>query len=146
MSGVLFGSYLSGKVADRFSRTTTVGYGYLIMLGAVMLNVAYNAMFPPVVPWAILPIMLYTIGMSLAMPSITLLSLDLFPARRGMAASMQGFIQTMVMTFASGVVSPLLAESGLKMALGVFVFMAAGYLCWFAYRSHAGTNTAKGQP
>lgn len=146
MSGVIFGSYLSGKVADRFSRTTTVGYGYLIMLGAVILNVAYNAMFPPVVPWVILPIMLYTIGMSLAMPSITLLALDLFPAMRGMAASMQGFIQTMIMTFASGIVSPLLAESGLKMALGVLAFMAAGYLCWFAYFRHAGANATKGQP
>jgi DHA1 family bicyclomycin/chloramphenicol resistance-like MFS transporter len=145
MSGVILGSYLSGKVAGRFSRTTTIGCGYLTMLCAVIFNVAYNAFFPPVVPWVILPIMLYTIGMSLAMPSITLLTLDLFPAMRGMTASMQGFIQTMVMTFVSAVVSPLLAQSGLKMALGVLVFLGAGYFCWFVYTIRVHADAGKEQ-
>jgi DHA1 family bicyclomycin/chloramphenicol resistance-like MFS transporter len=143
MSGVILGSYLSGKVADRFSRMTTIRYGYLTMLCAAMFNLAYNAFLPPVVPWVILPIMLYTIGMSLAMPSITLLTLDLFPAMRGMTASMQGFIQTMVMTFVSAVVSPLLAESGMKMALGVLFFLGAGYFCWFAYARRVRQMPAK---
>jgi DHA1 family bicyclomycin/chloramphenicol resistance-like MFS transporter len=75
--------------------------------------------------------MLYTVGMSLAKPSITLLTLDLFPSMRGMTASMQGFIQTMVVTFVSGVVSPLLADSGMKMGTGALVFSGAGTLHGF---------------
>jgi DHA1 family bicyclomycin/chloramphenicol resistance-like MFS transporter len=36
--------------------------------------------------------MIYGIGFAMAMPSITLITLDLFPTRRGMAASLQGFV------------------------------------------------------
>lgn len=132
-AGIIFGAYLSGKVANRFAPATTIGYGYLTMGVATALNLAYNAFLPPVVPWVILPIMLYTIGMSFATPSLTLLTLDLFPSTRGMAASMQGFVQTMVMTFVSGVVAPRVADSGLKMGLAVLSFLALGYLAWAAY-------------
>jgi DHA1 family bicyclomycin/chloramphenicol resistance-like MFS transporter len=133
MSGVMLGSYLSGKVATKLAREVTIRYGYVVMLFAVAANLTYNALSPPVVPWVILPVMLYTTGMSLAMPGITLLTLDLFPSIRGMAASMQGFIQTMVMTFVSGVIAPLLADSGMKMALGVLVLLCASYLAWCIY-------------
>lgn len=128
--GIILGAYLSGKVAKRFTPATTIGFGYLTMLIATVLNVAYNAFLPPVVPWVILPIMLYTAGMSFATPSITLMTLDLFPSMRGMAASVQGFIQTMVMTIVSAVVAPLVADSGSKIALSVSCFLAAGYLAW----------------
>jgi len=137
MTGVILGAYLSGKVAGRFSTAKTVRYGYLTMLLATMLNVAYNAFLPPAMPWVILPIMLYTVGMSFAMPSITILTLDLFPKMRGMVASLQGFVQTMVMTFVSGVVAPLLGNSGLKMALGVLAFLTVGFLAWFFYARNA---------
>jgi DHA1 family bicyclomycin/chloramphenicol resistance-like MFS transporter len=133
---VIFGSYLSGTFAKRFPRPTTVRCGYGIMFSAVALNLAYNGFFPADVPWAILPIALYTIGMSLAMPSITLLALDMFPKLRGMAASMQGFIQTMAMTFTSAVLAPLLGASGMQLAMGLLSLMIAGYLSWFIYARH----------
>ncbi|WP_194713261.1 multidrug effflux MFS transporter [Noviherbaspirillum soli] len=129
-AGIILGAYLSGEVAKRFTPVTTISFGYLIMAIATSLNVAYNAFFPPVVPWVILPIMLYTVGMSFATPSITLMTLDLFPSMRGMAASMQGFIQTMVMTFVTAVVAPLVADNGIEMAVSVAGFLAAGYLAW----------------
>lgn len=141
-AGIILGAYLSGKVAKRSTPTATIGYGYLTMLIATVLNVAYNAFLPPVVPWVILPIMLYTAGMTFATPSITLMTLDLFPSMRGMAASMQGFIQTMVMTLVSAVVAPLVADSGLKLALGVSCFLAVGYLSWFAYTASLKSRSA----
>ncbi len=137
MSGVILGAYLSGKVAKRFRPTTTIRYGYLIMIAAALLNLAYSALLPPVVPWVILPLMLYTTGMSFATPSLTLLTLDLFPALRGTAASLQAFLQTMVMALISGVVSPLLAASGMKMAAGMLACVGIGYLVWLAYAKHA---------
>ena len=132
-AGIILGAYLSGKLAKRFAPATTIGYGYLTMGVATALNLAYNAFFPPVLPWVILPIMLYTVGMSFAAPSITLLTLDLFPSMRGMVASMQGFVQTMVMTFVSGVLAPLVADSGLKMGLGVLAYLVLGYLAWHTF-------------
>lgn len=132
-SGIIFGAYLSGKLAKRFTPLTTVSYGYLIMAGATVLNVVYNTFLPPVLPWIILPVALYTVGMSFVTPTITLLTLDLFPSARGMAASLQGFVQTMVMTLVSGLVAPLVADSGLAMALTVLCFLGAGCLAWFCY-------------
>jgi len=53
-----------------------------------------------------------------------------------MAASMQGFIQTMVMTFTSAVLAPLLGASGIHLAFGLFSLALAGYLSWFIYARH----------
>lgn len=133
MSGVIFGAYLSGKTASQLKPSQTVGYGFLAMGVAVIANIAYNLILPPLLPWVILPVMLYTAGMSFATPSITLMTLDRFPAARGMVSSLQGFVQTMVMTFASGVVAPLVAHSGIWMATGMLAFMSLGYAAWTAY-------------
>lgn len=133
MSGVIFGAYLSSKTASHFEPAQTVRYGYLAMGVAVTVNIAYNLFLPPLLPWVILPVMLYTAGMSFATPSLTLMTLDRFPAARGMVSSMQGFVQTMVMTLASGVVAPLVAHSGFWMATGMFVFMSLGYAAWIAH-------------
>ncbi|MGB3288608.1 MAG: multidrug effflux MFS transporter [Burkholderiaceae bacterium] len=132
-SGIIFGAYLSGKLAKRFTPLKTVSYGCLMMAGATVLNVVYNGFLPPVLPWVILPVALYTVGMSFATPTLTLLTLDLFPSARGMAASLQGFIQTMVMTLVSGLVAPVVADSGLAMALTVLCFLGAGCLAWFCH-------------
>ncbi|MBX9864203.1 MAG: multidrug effflux MFS transporter [Hyphomicrobium sp.] len=133
MSGVIFGAYLSGKLAGRSQPASTVAYGFLVMAGAVVLNLSYNAFFPPVIPWVVLPLMLFTTGMSLATPSITLLTLDLFPKNRGMAASMQGFVQILIMTLVSGFAAPVLGASGMKMALGMLLSLAGGYVAWIGY-------------
>lgn len=133
-AGIILGAYISGKVANRFTPAVTIGFGYLTMLAATVLNVAYNAFLPPAVPWVILPIMLYTAGMSLATPSITLMTLDLFPSMRGMAASVQGFIQTMVMAIVSAIVAPLVADNGLTIAVGAAGFFTAGFLAWSAQK------------
>ena len=146
MSGVIFGSYLSNKVAKRLQRPTTVRWGYGVMFAAVALNLAYNRFLPPEVPWAVLPVALYTTGMSLAMPSITLLTLDLFPRLRGTAASTQGFLQTMVMTFTSAVLAPLLGASGMKMAIGLTCLALSGYLAWLAYERLLAAPTVQARP
>lgn len=132
MTGVILGAYLSGKVAKRLSPARTVRVGYLVMSVGVATNIAYNVLYPPAIPWSVVPVMLYTAGMSFAMPSITIMTLDHFPTARGMVSSLQGFVQTMVMTFASGIISPLVAHSGLFLALATLVFLCTGFLAWSA--------------
>ena len=55
-------------------------------------NVLLNMLLPSMLPWSIVPVFVYVLGMSIATPSLTLLGLDFFPAQRGLAASCQGFI------------------------------------------------------
>lgn len=133
ISGVVFGAFLSGRLAGRLSARRTVALGYAIMGAAVCYNVGYHALFPPALPWTVLAVMFYTIGMSLAMPSLTLLALDLFPHNRGLAASLQGGQQSLFSGITAGVLSPLLAGSALGLGLGALALMLCGLACTLAY-------------
>ncbi|MHB1657046.1 MAG: multidrug effflux MFS transporter [Burkholderiales bacterium] len=134
ISGVIVGAFLSGRLAGRATPQQTVAYAYGLLLTAAILNLAYSSLFTPSWPWAVLPVSLYGMGMSLAMPSITLLALDLFPQHRGLVSSMQGFVQTMLNAVVAGVVSPLLSFSPIYLALGMTGFLLSGRTVWAIYR------------
>lgn len=143
ISGVILGAFLSGKVAGRITPKATVTFAYILLISAASLNLLYNSMFGPTWPWAVLPLMLYSTGMSLAMPSITLLALDLYPNNRGLAASLQGFAQTMLNAVVAGLVSPFLSVSGVALAAGMVFFLAIGGVAWLSIvRSSAGAKYA----
>ncbi len=133
ISGVILGAFLSGKLAGRVSPTTTVKYAYGLLFSAAAINLAYNLSFTPALPWAVLPIALYSTGMALAMPSITLLALDLFPLNRGLVSSLQGFVQTTLNAVVAGAISPLVSFSTGYLATGMLTFLLLGRLAWMAY-------------
>ena len=137
--GVMGGAYASGRLAGKLSAEKTVRLAYAIIFAAALFNIAYSAVATPTLPWSVAPIMIYTIGMALAMPSLTLLALDLFPQNRGLAASLIGFSHSLVSGIAAGVVSPLLSHSDLALALGMAAFALAG---WGAWSVHAMRRTA----
>ena len=66
-----------------------------------------------VLPWAVLPIFLGGMGMALIFPIPALAVLDMYPHQRGLASSLQAFVQLMISTVVAGVVSPLLSASPL---------------------------------
>ena len=92
--GMVGGALLSGRLAGRKGPLRTVGLGCGIMAAANAVNLALNLFVPPGLPWSVLPLFFYTLGMAMVMPSLTLLGLDLFPEQRGLAASCQSFIQS----------------------------------------------------
>lgn len=133
ISGVMFGAFLSGRLAERLSPRRTVFVGYLIMCCAVIFNIAYSRFFSPALPWTVLPVMVYTVGMALAMPSVTLIALDLFPKLRGMTSSLQGFAHSLFAGLTAGLVSPLLSHSALMLACGMGGMALMGALAWALY-------------
>jgi DHA1 family bicyclomycin/chloramphenicol resistance-like MFS transporter len=133
IAGVTAGAWISGKLAGKVSPRKTVGLGYATIFSAAAFNIAYSAMAEPALPWSVLPIMVYTMGMALAMPSMTLLALDLFPQNRGLAASLVGFEHSFVSGIAAGVISPLLSHSDITLALGMGAIAGIGWLSWLAY-------------
>ncbi|MGM3213766.1 hypothetical protein ACS229_29035, partial [Klebsiella pneumoniae] len=70
-------------------------------------------------------------GMALIFPILALAVLDMYPHQRGLASSLQAFVQLMLSTVVAGVVSPLLSASPLHLALGQAAFFAAGFVVWF---------------
>lgn len=126
MMGLMSGSWLSGRFAGKITARQTIKRGYLIMGTATLCNIALNLTLPPGLPWSVLPIFVYTFGMSVAMPSLTLLSLDPFPQQRGLAASCQMFLQSGFNGLLAGVLAPLLWGSTLTLACGMGGMMFLG--------------------
>lgn len=108
VGGIMLGAWLSGTLAGRRSARELVRMAYVMMALAAAANLLVRLRLPPAVPWSVLPLGLYTTGMSLAAPSITLFILDLFPELRGTVSSLQGFVQTLFASVVAGVIAPLL--------------------------------------
>jgi len=133
IAGIMAGAQLSGRAAGRLSARQTVKAAYGFMAAAALANLAYALLARPSLPWAVIPIMFYGVGFAMAMPSITLTTLELFPTRRGMAASLQGFVSGMVNTLTAGLVSPALSPRPEWLALGMAAMMLCGVGCWALY-------------
>ena len=126
MGGLVSGSWLSGRLAGRISAGRTIALGYLVMSVAALINLGINLALPPALPWSVLPLFVYTLGMALAMPSLTILALDPFPEQRGLAASCQTFFQSGFNSLAAALIAPALWGSTLTLALGMAGLMMLG--------------------
>ena len=136
ITGVMIGAFISGRTAGMITPRRTIGLGYILMFIGVATDIGVAALVPPGVPWHVLPIMIYAIGSSVTMPSATLLLLDLFPTMRGMASSLQGFLQFVLAAVNAGTIAPLLAGSLLSLALGMGGFTILSLLLWITYLRH----------
>jgi len=130
VSGMVLGSAWAGKYAARVAPARIKWLGFGVMALASLINVGYNALFVAQVPWAVLPLMLYTFGLAVAMPAVQLSALSLFPDNRGLASSMISFIQMISFALVSGLVAPLLFDSAYKLAAGVMAGLAISFVCW----------------
>jgi DHA1 family bicyclomycin/chloramphenicol resistance-like MFS transporter len=134
IAGVMAGGALSGHLAGRLSAARTVAVGYAFMFGGVALNAVVVAFVTPSVPWHVLPIMVFTLGSSVMMPSVLLGLLDLFPTMRGLASSLQGFVQFAFSGLVAGTIAPFLARSLVGLLAGMAVFSVASGVAWLLYR------------
>ena len=138
IGGMTTGAFLSGRMAGRTPPVRQVGIGFACCALSVLLNIGYVAAVPQLeLPWAVLPIFLGGLGTALVFPILALAVLDMYPQQRGLASSLQAFVQLMVSTVVAGVVSPLLSGQPLHLALGMAVFMLLGFLFWYwEHRRH----------
>lgn len=134
MIGLVSGSAISGRLAGRLSPGKTIAIGYSVMGCAALLNLGLNVFLPPGLPWSVVPLFVYTLGMSLAMPNLTLFALDPFPEKRGLAASCQTFFQSGFNGIAAALIAPALWGSTLGLALGMTLLLLAGGLAALAHR------------
>ncbi|MFM2085740.1 MAG: hypothetical protein RLZZ237_609, partial [Pseudomonadota bacterium] len=130
ISGMVFGSALSARIAQRYSQRQLIWAGFVLMLVAALANIGYNYFFAAEVPWAVLPLFFYSFALSIAMPPMTLMALNHFPNNSGLASSMQSFIQMLLFALVSGLVAPLLFDSALNLAYGVMGGLVVSLLCW----------------
>jgi DHA1 family bicyclomycin/chloramphenicol resistance-like MFS transporter len=129
---MVIGAWISGRCAGRMTGIRTIGIGYVVMTVAAIGNVIMNMMVPATLPWALVPIFIYVLGLSTASPSLTLLSLDLFPKQRGLAASGQGFLALGANSIVSALVA-LIWRTPLSLALTMLGVLIGGIVAIVLY-------------
>jgi MFS transporter, DHA1 family, multidrug resistance protein len=146
MGGILLGSQLSGFVATRWSHTRTVQTAFLIMFCGCAAHIGYGSIVSqPSWPMAAFPLLIYAFGSSLGYPSLTVLLMDLFPERRGAAASMQTFTSLSFNGIVAGSVSAMVSSSTLGLAVTQSILAAAGLASFVAWRIYI-RSPAKSAP
>jgi len=132
IGGSMIGSAISGTLAKRIPQQVQKSIGYTCLVLGCASNVLYHTFTNmPVVPWAVLPITCYTLGIALLMPILSLQIMGTFPHMRGLASSLQGFTQMSVFAIMAGAVVPHLFHSGLALAAGQAITVSIGMLIWW---------------
>ena len=134
IGGIMAGSWLSGRMAGKVKPKNQIMQGFRIMLGVSAINVVANAVLTPNAWWSLWPVTVFAFGWALMVPVVTLLVLDLYPARRGMASSLQAVVGSTANGIVAGVVAPLIMHSALGLAIMSTAFMAVGLLAWLCLR------------
>lgn len=143
IGGSMLGSAISGVLAKQIAPRVQQRIGYGALLLGCASNVLYHLLTDmPVVPWAVLPIACYTLGLALLMPILSLQVMALFPDMRGLASSLQGFTQMSVFAIMAGAVVPQLFHSGLALALGQCITVVCGMLVWWWSQRSAAAQDA----
>ena len=130
ISGIMSGAWLSGRLAGKVAPKTQIRHGFVIMLSISVLNLVANVLFTPHVSWALVPIAVFAFGWALMVPVVTLLVLDLYPERRGMASSLQAFVGSTANGIVAGVIAPLVMHSTVGLAAVSLSLMCIGLVAW----------------
>ncbi len=134
IGGIMAGSWLSGRMAGKVKPKNQIMQGFRVMLGVSVINIAAHALLTPSAWWSLWPVTVFAFGWALMVPVVTLLVLDLYPARRGMASSLQAVVGSTANGLVAGVVAPLVMHSAIGLALMSAAFMAVGLLAWLWLR------------
>jgi DHA1 family bicyclomycin/chloramphenicol resistance-like MFS transporter len=130
IGGFVAGSAISAKLAHSHAGAAMIRAGFGVMVVAVVANLGYTWQFTATVPWAVLPIFVYTFGLALVLPPMTIMTLDLYPEMRGLAASVQNFVQMLVFALVAAFVAPALFDSAFLLAAGMAAGMVLSWICW----------------
>ena len=132
IAGIMAGAWLSGRLAGKIAPKRQIRHGFLIMVLVSVINLGANLLFPAHVSWSMFPIAIFAFGWALMVPVVTLLVLDLYPERRGMASSLQAFVGSTANGIVAGVIAPLVMHSAVGLAaasmLMLFVGLVAGVI------------------
>lgn len=127
--GMMLGSWISGLVAHKWRQQKTIKVAFVLMISSSILNVLFHLIYPPQLPWTIIFLPLYTIGMAMAMPSLSLIIFDEFPQRRGMISSCQSFIQVFGSSFFAGLVAPLIWHKVINLSVAMLILSVLSLFC-----------------
>ncbi|MBS0226885.1 MAG: multidrug effflux MFS transporter [Proteobacteria bacterium] len=131
IGGMMLGAFASGRLAGRVDGIAQIRIGFVCCIVAALVNAIYHYVVaePAVLP-TVLPVALNSFGIALVFPILTLAILDMFPAVRGAASSMQAFIGLLANAVMAGVISPWLSANLFQLALAAGILSVLAWLFW----------------
>lgn len=131
IGGMVTGSWFTGRMAGRIGGGRLATIGYVISSVGAVGNLAL-ALAPGTqgLPWSVLFLPVYSFGIAIVFPILTLEMLELFPHARGSASSVQSFLQLLFNSLIAGVIAPFVAQSLPGLAVAALVFTAIGWAGW----------------
>lgn len=140
--GMAAGAWASSRSAGRVSAGTLIRTGYAVMVAMTLVNLLLSRWTKPGIPWSVAPLLVYSFGMSLIFPTLTISALDLFPTQRGLAASCQSFVQTAGAALIA-MIAPAVWDSVGALSYAQLACIATGGSCCalhFALRNKGGSE------
>lgn len=134
IAGIVCGSWLSGRLAGRIKPRRQIHRGFAIMFVVAVINLVLNLVLVPTAAWAMIPMGIFSFGWALMVPVVTLLVLDLFPSRRGMASSLQAVVASTANGIVAGVIAPAVMDSTTRLAAASMGMMMVGLVAWLVLR------------
>lgn len=132
--GLITGSALAGRLVSTLPGRTIIRMAYGLLALASIGNLAYNWLTTPELPYAVAPILIYTLGVTMLMPAVLTLALDIFPEKKGMAASVQGFVQSIIFTLISAFIVPFVLGNSLHYAVAMSGLFVLNLAAWCIYK------------
>jgi DHA1 family bicyclomycin/chloramphenicol resistance-like MFS transporter len=131
VGGVIFGAWLSSRLAHHWHVQRTVSLALTLMTLGAVLNAVQALSLSPQVVTTIIPLMFYSTGVGIAMPAMSVLALDCFPSNRGAASAVQGSVQTMGNALIASLAVPFLGQHPDWLALGQLSLIVIALVLWF---------------
>jgi DHA1 family bicyclomycin/chloramphenicol resistance-like MFS transporter len=131
VGGVVAGSVTAGRLAGRVAPTRIVWGAFALMVVAGVLNLLQATLLAATPFGVIAPAALYLMGMSIAMPNLSLMGLECFPQNRGMASAMQSFTQMGMAALVVGLISPWVVPHLPWLALTMVLLNGVALLLWW---------------
>ncbi|HYN29434.1 MAG TPA: multidrug effflux MFS transporter [Dermatophilaceae bacterium] len=136
IAGMVTGSWLSGRAADRMTPRRLVGRGLGFAVASAVLNVALTLWSPTQgLPYAVLAPALLGVSVGAVFPVLQLAPLDMFPEARGAAASATTVTSLVLNGLAAGLLAPLATRSLTTMAVVSLALVLVGACFWLWHLS-----------
>jgi MFS transporter, DHA1 family, multidrug resistance protein len=134
ITGITLAAYCSGRFAGRVAHARQINAGFLVMAVAAIANVLVCAFVPAHVVWNIAPIAVYTFGMALVSPCVSLKLLDAFTYARGTASALQSSANVAMMAVTTALIVPFAQVSLLRFSLVMLGSVVIGAAIWKLYQ------------
>ncbi len=134
IAGITLAAWCSGRLAGKVSHERQMRWGFCVMAGAALANLAVSLWLPASVVWNIAPIAIYAFGMALISPCITLKLLDAFAHARGSVSALQSATHVAMMAITTALIVPFAQQSLQRFAAVMMASVLVGAVLWKIYR------------